>query len=90
MIVAEHALDAGSIAWRLGLAVLLVAVNAFFVAAESALAGSRNMRIRSLARAGNVRAQRAESAMLQLDRSIAGARLGTTIATIDDPDEDRE
>lgn len=82
MITAEHALDGGDIAWRLGVAVLVIAVNAFFVAAESALTGARHMRIRSLARAGNVRARRAESALQNLDRSVAGARIGTTLATV--------
>jgi CBS domain containing-hemolysin-like protein len=76
------ALSAASIAWRLGLAFLLVAANGFFVAAEFALVGARRTRIEAWANAGNRRARMAHSAILRLDHYISGTQLGITLASL--------
>jgi CBS domain containing-hemolysin-like protein len=75
-------LGLGSIAWRLGLALALVAANGFFVASEFALVGARRTRIEALARAGNARARLAESAIHRLDHYISGTQLGITLASL--------
>ena len=52
MQAAEH-LSFGAYAWRLGLVVLLVLANAFFVAAEFALVSARRSRIDQMASEGD-------------------------------------
>ncbi|MFQ5746568.1 MAG: hemolysin family protein [Gemmatimonadota bacterium] len=65
------------------LAVLvLVAANAFFVAAEFALVGARRTRIRELAAGGDRLARSVEAAQKNLDRSISGTQLGITLASL--------
>ena len=60
----------------------LVAVNAFFVAAEFALVSARATRIRELAAAGDRRALSVERAQADLDRAISGTQLGITLASL--------
>lgn len=85
-LAAPHEIDAtlgvGSILLRLGVALLLVAANGFFVAAEFALVGARRTRIEALARAGNRRASIAEYAISRLDHYISGTQLGITLASL--------
>ncbi len=81
----EHAVEAlgiGSILLRLGVALLLVAANGFFVAAEFALVGSRRTRIDALARTGHRGAKLAQSAIHRLDHYISGTQLGITLASL--------
>jgi CBS domain containing-hemolysin-like protein len=78
----EVTLSFGTIVWRLGLALLLVAANAFFVAAEFALVGARRTRIEAWAKAGNRRAKLAHSVIQRLDHYISGTQLGITIASL--------
>ena len=59
--------------------VLLVLVNAVFVAAEFAFVGVRRSRIDQLAASGNSRAKLLLSALTHLDRSIATTQLGVTM-----------
>src|SRR5262245_23670851 len=73
---------AWSIALRLGLVVLLVAANAFFVAAEFALVGARRTQIDALAQRGNRRAKAAQHAISHLDHYISGTQLGITISSL--------
>ncbi len=80
--IVGHAFTAGEIAWRLGLALFLVAANGFFVAAEFALVGARRTRIEALANAGNTRAKLAFSAIRHLDHYISGTQLGITLASL--------
>jgi CBS domain containing-hemolysin-like protein len=61
---------------------VLIGINAFFVAAEFALVTSRRSRVEPMARAGNRRAQRVLSAMDAPEPFIAAAQLGITLATI--------
>lgn len=81
----EHvveALSAGGMLLRLGIALLLVAANGFFVAAEFALVGARRTRIDALARAGNRSAKLASSAIQHLDHYISGTQLGITLSSL--------
>jgi CBS domain containing-hemolysin-like protein len=75
-------LSAGAIVLRIGLALLLVLANAFFVASEFALVGARRTRIDALARAGNRRARLADYAIHRLDHYISGTQLGITLASL--------
>src|SRR5215218_8921042 len=77
----EH-LGAGAISARLGVVLLLVGLNAFFVAAEFALVAVRRSRIDEMAEAGDRAARKVQSALTHLDRYIAGTQLGITIASL--------
>jgi CBS domain containing-hemolysin-like protein len=61
---------------------LLVAANAFFVAAEFALVGARRTRLDSLALAGDAKAKLARRAVRSLDRYISATQLGITLASL--------
>ena len=78
----QTALTAGAILLRLGLALLLVAANGFFVAAEFALVGSRRTRIDQLASDGNRRARLARTVITHLDHYISATQLGITLASL--------
>jgi CBS domain containing-hemolysin-like protein len=78
---AEH-LGAGAVSGRLGVVLLLVALNAFFVAAEFALVAVRRSRIDEMAAAGDRAARNVQGALVHLDRYIAGTQLGITIASL--------
>lgn len=71
-----------SILGRLGLVLLLVLANAFFVAAEFALVASRRTRIEAMIRRGDTKAKLARRAILALDRYISGTQLGITLASL--------
>lgn len=77
----EH-LGAGAVSARLGVVLLLVALNAFFVAAEFALVAVRRSRIDEMADGGDHAAKNVQKALLHLDRYIAGTQLGITIASL--------
>ena len=67
---------------RLGLVLLLVLANAFFVAAEFALVASKRTRIEAMIRRGDAKAKLARRAILALDRYISGTQLGITLASL--------
>ncbi|MGA2381986.1 MAG: hemolysin family protein [Gemmatimonadales bacterium] len=71
-----------SVLARLGVVVVLVLANAFFVAAEYALVASRRTRIEAMIRRGDAKAKLARRALLALDRSISGTQLGITLASL--------
>jgi CBS domain containing-hemolysin-like protein len=71
-----------SILSRLGIVMLLVVLNGFFVAAEFALVGSRRTRLEQLASAGNTTAALGRRMQDDLDRYIAAAQLGITLASL--------
>ncbi len=83
-ILAAEAGEAGfSVEWgALGLAVLLLALNAFFVAAEFALLAARRSRIEQLAADGNKRAVSALAGIRELTLMLAGAQLGITMCSL--------
>ncbi len=63
-------------------AVLLLALNGFFVAAEFALLAARRSRIEQLAAEGDRRARRALAAVRELTVMLAGAQLGITACSL--------
>jgi CBS domain containing-hemolysin-like protein len=64
------------------LAILLIAANAFFVAAEFSLISARRDRLEALAEQGKVRAVTVMRAGEQLSSMLAGSQLGVTIASL--------
>ena len=80
--VAAEALTWGQVAWRIALALFLVAANGFFVASEFALVGARRTKIESLARGGNRLAGVAARALKRLDHYLSATQLGITLASI--------
>ena len=75
-------LTAGTITFRLTMVLLLVAANAFFVAAEFALVAVRRSRIEQLVAEGNRSAAVVQRALGELDRYISGTQLGITLASL--------
>jgi CBS domain containing-hemolysin-like protein len=61
---------------------VLVGLNAFFVAAEFALVGARTTRLQTLADAGDRTARLALEAIAHLDDYISGTQLGITLASL--------
>ncbi|MBX6364686.1 MAG: HlyC/CorC family transporter [Gemmatimonadetes bacterium] len=64
------------------LVLVLVGINAYFVAAEFALVAVRRSRIEQLVRAGDARARRVMHALDHPDDFISAAQLGITLASI--------
>ena len=67
---------------RLAAVVLLLAANAFFVAAEFALVASRRTRIEAMIRRGDRKAKKVLKALEDLYRQLSAAQLGITVASI--------
>ena len=66
-----------------GVAVLLlVAANAFFVAAEFALVASRKTRIDAMVRRGDRKAKTVQTALQDLVRQLSTTQLGITLASV--------
>ena len=77
------ATDGIHISWAsLGVAVVLLALNGFFVAGEFALLASRQSRLEQLAAEGDKRASRAVKGIRELTLMLAGAQLGITICSL--------
>ncbi len=74
--------DSPSVLLGLVAVVALVAANAFFVAAEFALVGSRKTRLDEMVRAGDRQAALARRAVQSLDRYISATQLGITLASL--------
>lgn len=68
--------------WRAAAVLVLVAANAFFVAAEFALVASRRTRIDAMVRRGDKKAKLAQRAIQSIDRYISGTQLGITVASL--------
>ncbi len=66
----------------LGIVLLLVLANGFFVAAEFALVAVRRSRIEQMAAGGDRRAKVVQSALTHLDRYISGTQLGITASSL--------
>src|SRR5687768_15573354 len=77
----EH-ISGGAIAARLGVVLVLVGLNAFFVASEFGLVAVRRSRIDEMAAGGDRAAKNVQKALTHLDRYIAGTQLGITIASL--------
>jgi CBS domain containing-hemolysin-like protein len=67
---------------RLGIALLLVAANGFFVAAEFALVSARRTRIAEWADDGDRRARLAMKAFANLNLYLSASQLGITLASL--------
>jgi len=70
------------LAFRLLAVILLVAANAFFVAAEFSLVAARRTRIEAMLRRGDRRAKTVLTALHDLYRQLSAAQLGITLASI--------
>ena len=82
-LAAEAGTSDFSVEWTaLGLAVVLLALNGFFVAAEFALLAARRSRIEQLAADGNKRAVSALAGIRELTLMLAGAQLGITMCSL--------
>src|SRR3989454_10630920 len=75
-------LEVGSLTLRLVAVIVLVAANAFFVAAEFALVATRRTRIEALVRRGDRKAKTVQKALQDLYRQLSAAQLGITLASI--------
>ncbi|GGK18577.1 membrane protein [Pilimelia terevasa] len=71
-----------STSWALLVSVLLLALNAFFVAAEFALVAAKRHRLERAAAAGSRGARAALAGTRQLSLMLAGAQLGITLCTL--------
>lgn len=78
----EPDLTFGTVSIRLLFVLLLVLLNAFFVAAEFALVAARRSKIDQLAAEGDRSAAVVQRALSQLDRYISGTQLGITLASL--------
>jgi putative hemolysin len=75
-------MDPASILLKLLAVMLLVGVNAYFVAAEFALVAARRTRIEQRARTGDATARKVLEALDHPDDFISAAQLGITVASI--------
>ena len=74
--------ESSNILGKLAAVVLLVALNAFFVAAEFALVGARRTRLEEMAQRGDRKAALAQRAQKSLDRYISATQLGITLTSL--------
>lgn len=70
------------IIFQLGLVLLLVLLNGYFVASEFALVAVRKTRIDELVKKGNVAAKLVQKSLKDLDSFISATQLGITIASL--------
>ena len=83
MFAAEAVSQGFQVNWAgIGIAVVLLALNGFFVAAEFALLASRRSRIEQLAADGDRRARHALAGLRELTLMLAGAQLGITMCSL--------
>src|SRR2546425_1035739 len=68
--------------FSLVVALLLVLLNGFFVAAEFALVKVRATRIEELAQQGGIQARAVQRAMRHLDAYLSATQLGVTVASL--------
>ncbi len=73
---------ADTLGLRLAAVAALVAVNAFFVAAEFSLVAARRTRIEAMVRRGDLRAKTVLRALHDINRQLSAAQLGITVASI--------
>lgn len=75
-------MDFSSIFLKIGLVLVLIAINAYFVATEFALVAVRRTRIEQRLRGGDRRASYVAAALEHPDDFISAAQLGITVASI--------
>src|SRR5213592_272820 len=71
-----------SLGLRLLAVIVLVAANAFFVAAEFALVATRRTRIDAMVRRGDRKAKTVQAALQDLYGLLSATQLGITLASI--------
>jgi len=81
-LLADPELTFSSATLRLLMVLILVLLNAFFVAAEFALVAVRRSRIDQMAAEGDRSALVVQRALKHLDRYISGTQLGITLASL--------
>ena len=69
-------------AWHIAIALLLVLINAFFVASEMALVRARPTRFRTLAEQGNRAAERTLGLLGNLPRYLSTVQFGVTLTSL--------
>jgi CBS domain containing-hemolysin-like protein len=74
--------ETSQVVLKLAAVILLVALNAFFVAAEFALVGARRTRLEEMAQRGDRKAALAHRAQKSLDRYISATQLGITLTSL--------
>ena len=75
-------ISTSSVGLRLAVVLVLVLMNAFFVAAEFSMVAVRRSRIDQMASEGDRSAQAVQRALVRLDRYISGTQLGITLASL--------
>ena len=75
-------MESSSIILKIGLVMVLIAINAYFVATEFALVAVRRTRIEQRVRGGDKRARFVAEALERPDDFISAAQLGITVASI--------
>ena len=78
----EQVMSGAQLIWRSIVALVLVGLNGFFVAAEFSLVSTRRSRIEALARSGNFRAKVSLKALSQVSHTISSTQLGITLASL--------
>src|SRR3990172_1690655 len=78
----ENELTIGPLLPRALAVIVLIAANAFFVAAEFALVASRRTRIDAMVRKGDRKAKRVQTALQDLYFQLSAVQLGITLASI--------
>src|SRR5215210_3001751 len=68
--------------FQIGLILLLVLLNGYFVASEFALVAVRKTRIDELAKKGKANAKALQGALQNLDNYISATQLGITLASL--------
>ncbi|MFW6264184.1 MAG: hemolysin family protein [Cyanobacteriota bacterium] len=75
-------LTAEDVLFRLLSLILLIAINAFFVAAEFSIVSVRRSRITQLVEAGDVQAQTVQSLQRSIERLLSTTQLGITLSSL--------
>ena len=81
-VVGPTVVDGGSIGWKLILALFLVFLNGFFVAAEFAIVKVRASQIEIKAKSGSRVGKMAKNIVHNLDGYLAATQLGITLASL--------
>lgn len=75
-------LSGSDVIWRLLAVFVLIAINAFFVAAEFSIVSVRRSRINQLVSAGDVQAKTVQDLQRGLDRLLSTTQLGITLSSL--------
>jgi CBS domain containing-hemolysin-like protein len=82
LVIDPPALTGSDIFLRLLSVFLLIAINAFFVAAEFSIVSVRRSRINQLASAGDVQAQSVQYLQRSIERLLSTTQLGITLSSL--------